>query len=98
VFDRVVVGPEAYGVFVREKNLQDQEHLFAKSLMCNMSVPMLAERSLPPSGSSQMTTRLMLAGMFVEFVKIENPSSLVDFGSEFDVRFRLCEQEVPCVE
>ena len=93
LFDRVIVSQEAYNVFITEQNLQDQEKLFAKSLM-NMSVPRMCERSLPPSGSTQMTTQLLFAGMFVEFVRLESPSALLAFGSELEVRFRLCEQDV----
>ena len=43
LFDRVVVCPEAYRVFVTEKNLQDQEMLFARSLI-NKSLPAISER------------------------------------------------------
>ena len=116
LFDTVVVCPGAYDAFVMEKNLHDQEKIFAKTLM-NMSMPALSERyadigvsplaplafstdhmstayvrcnsvklliifddavalssrrMLPPSGSAKMTTRLLLMGMFVEFVKLES--------------------------
>jgi hypothetical protein len=43
MFDTVVVCPGAYDVFVMEKNLHDQEKIFAKTLM-NMSMPALSER------------------------------------------------------
>ena len=41
-----------------------------------------------------MTTQLMLVGMFIEFVKLESPSSILQFGSELEVKFRLCEQSI----
>ena len=37
-------------------------------------------RRLPPSGSEEMITRLLFSGMFVEFVKVESPSALAEFG------------------
>ena len=33
-------------------------------------------RTLPPSGSAKMTTRLLLMGMFVEFVKLESAEGM----------------------
>ena len=43
LFDMVTVCPGAYDAFVMEKNLVDQEKIFAKSLT-NKSVPMLSQR------------------------------------------------------
>ena len=43
LFDTVVVCPGAFDAFVMEKNLHDQEKIFAKTLM-NMSMPALSER------------------------------------------------------
>jgi hypothetical protein len=41
-----------------------------------------------------MTTQLMLVGMFIEFVKLESPSSILQIGSELELKFRLCEQSI----
>ena len=43
LFDTVVVCPAAFDAFVMEKNLHDQEKIFAKTLM-NISMPALSER------------------------------------------------------
>jgi hypothetical protein len=43
LLDTVVVCPGAFDAFVMEKNLHDQEKIFAKTIM-NMSVPALSER------------------------------------------------------
>ena len=93
LYDTFIVSPDAYAVYVMEQNLQDQEKMFARNLL-NPALPKLSERRLPPSGVEKMTTRLVLAGMFIEFESFESPSALAHFGSKFDIRFRLCEEAI----
>lgn len=92
LFDNLVVSPEAYNVYLEEKNLQDQEKIFARSVL-HSSAPLVCERTLPPEGAATMISKMLFTGMFIEVVKIECPSALLDFGSKFELQFRLCEQQ-----
>ena len=91
LLDNLIVSPSCYDTYISEKNMEDQERVFA-SLMLNGSAPPFSQRILPPAGCTEFTTKLLLCAMFLEIIDIECPASLASLGRNFDLRFCLCEQ------